>query len=92
MSNLYWTLLRKWQLIQEAYRETRDLKILKKVVDSLGWEWTKRLTDRELIVVVDRLGGLTLEETARNLGVTRERIRQMQSKALRKLQKEAGVK
>ncbi len=54
-----------------------------------AWRLMRRLTDRERTVVTLRFGlegePLTLEEIGRRLGVTRERIRQLESHALRKL-------
>ncbi|MGQ9671513.1 MAG: sigma-70 family RNA polymerase sigma factor [Candidatus Aminicenantales bacterium] len=54
-------------------------------------EALQNLTDREAEVIKLRFGlsaegGLTLEEVGKRLQVTRERIRQIESKALRKLQ------
>lgn len=49
-------------------------------------EWITRLNDREQRVLELRYQfGLTLDESAAVLGITRERIRQIQMKALRKL-------
>ncbi len=54
-------------------------------------EALKNLTDREAEVIklrfgLDESGGRTLEEVGQQLSVTRERIRQIESNALRKLQ------
>lgn len=43
------------------------------------------LNDRELYVLCARLEDVTMEELGRDLGVTRERIRQIEAKAVRKL-------
>lgn len=61
-----------------------DLRMLKDLMLSL--------TDRESLVLIHRFGlfgnkSCTLEELGTRLGVTRERIRQIEQKALRKLQK-----
>ncbi|MGD8265874.1 MAG: RNA polymerase sigma factor RpoS, partial [Chromatiales bacterium] len=55
-------------------------------------EWLGQLTDKQRIVIERRFGlhgyeVSTLEEVARDLGVTRERVRQIQIDALRRLQK-----
>lgn len=45
------------------------------------------LKESEIVVLEKRLSGLTLEEIGKELNVTRERIRQKESKALKKLPK-----
>ena len=55
-------------------------------------EWLGQLTDKQRIVIERRFGlhgyeVSTLEEVARDLGVTRERVRQIQIDGLRRLQK-----
>lgn len=45
------------------------------------------LTDRERQVLEMRNRGMTNIEIARSLGVTRERVRQVEAKALREIQK-----
>lgn len=44
-----------------------------------------KLTQREHHVCMARVSGQTLEEVAKDMNVTRERIRQIQAKAVRKL-------
>lgn len=61
--------------------------ILKKEIRDL---FNKRLTERETMVLLMRFGFkkgriYTLEEIGKEVGVTRERIRQIESKALKKL-------
>ena len=67
--------------IEQASRE-----LLKENID----EVLSTLTDREAKVLKMRFGlegknPMTLEEVGREFGVTRERIRQIEAKALRKL-------
>ncbi len=55
-------------------------------------EWVAQLTERQRLVIERRygLGGhdvTTLELIARDLGLTRERVRQIQMEALSKLRK-----
>jgi DNA-directed RNA polymerase sigma subunit (sigma70/sigma32) len=45
----------------------------------------KGLTEREIMVVVDRARGVPLAHIASDEGVTPERIRQIEAKALRKI-------
>lgn len=60
------------------------------------WELLRRLSPRERKVVRMRFGldckEHTLQEVANELGVTRERVRQIQTKALAKLRRAAGTK
>lgn len=67
--------------------ETIDLSLKQTVLEALN-----ELTDREKNVIILRFGfddGIpkTLEEVGKDFHVTRERIRQIESKALRKLKK-----
>ncbi|WP_306432151.1 sigma factor-like helix-turn-helix DNA-binding protein, partial [Staphylococcus haemolyticus] len=60
---------------------------LKKEIDNL---FSNKLTEREAKVLLMRFGFkngqiYTLEEVGQEIGVTRERIRQIESKALKKL-------
>ena len=70
-------------LMPEDNVENNDMaKILNEVLDNL--------TEREAFVLKKRYGLLdgqrhTLNEIGKNLGITRERVRQIESKALRKL-------
>jgi RNA polymerase primary sigma factor len=69
-----------------APSDAASLKMLKEQVEDVLWS----LTDRERRVLELRFGlddgrSRTLEEVGREFGVTRERIRQIEAKALRKL-------
>lgn len=63
---------------------------LKKIISSL----TNSLTNREKYVITEYFGlnskeGLTLEEIGNTIGLTKERVRQIKEKALKKLRSEA---
>ena len=48
---------------------------------------TKDLTERERLVLARRSGNATLEEVGRELAVTRERVRQIEAKAIRTIRR-----
>lgn len=73
---------RRWHYYIQRKEEDRELKQLKALYNS-----DSLLTDREHFVCRRRVDGLSIEEIAKHLVVTRERIRQIQAKALRKLQR-----
>ncbi|WP_439889357.1 RNA polymerase sigma factor RpoS [Pseudomonas sp. MBLB4123] len=55
-------------------------------------EWLAELTERQSEVVIRRFGlqgeeGCTLEEMGRSIGLTRERVRQIQAEALKRLRR-----
>lgn len=54
-------------------------------IAKLLWEMLSTLPPREKDVLKRRCNGETLEEIANALGVTRERIRQIEARALRKM-------
>ena len=69
-----------------------SLQLLREQLDVM----LEALTDRERIVVESRYGlndrqRLTLEELGKSFGLTRERIRQLQERALRKLKHPANI-
>ena len=56
-----------------------------------------RLTDKEKFVILNRFGFIdgenhTLEEIGQMVGVTRERVRQIENKSIRKLRKDPKIK
>lgn len=53
--------------------------------------FSKRLTDREIHVIGRRTAGDPYEDVARDLGVGRERIRQIEFRAYSKMRKQAAV-
>jgi transcriptional regulator with XRE-family HTH domain len=53
--------------------------------------WSCDLTDRQRDVLAIRFSGGLLEDAARELGVTRERVRQMEHRGLRKLMRRARI-
>jgi RNA polymerase primary sigma factor len=61
---------------------------------AVAWRLMGRLDDRERTILMLRFGlegdPLTLEEVGRRLGVTRERVRQIEAAALRKLGERRG--
>jgi len=66
--------------------------LLKEDVKDLVDEWIGQLTEKQQVVIERRFGlhgyqVSTLEQVARELGVTRERVRQIQLEALRRLRK-----
>jgi DNA-directed RNA polymerase sigma subunit (sigma70/sigma32) len=52
---------------------------------SLYAEYGDRLVERERIVVAGRVAGLTLKASGAKIGVSRERARQLEFKAWRKM-------
>lgn len=77
MPHSYYT----WRDRREQDSELAKLKRLYNYYSS------KTLTVREHMVCTARSSGQTLEEVARTMNVTRERVRQIQAKAVRKLER-----
>ncbi len=72
----------------DPYHEETSMREIKKLL----YEILDRLDEREQRVIIARFGlgqegtPRTLEQVGRELGVTKERVRQLESRALRKLQ------
>ena len=65
--------------------------------DKILYVLKKKLTERERRVIIERFGlfnskGKTLEEVGQEMEVTRERVRQIESKALSKLRRPSNAK
>ena len=78
--------------IEDANGDDPEESLLEGDIRNHVEEWLGQLTDKQRIVIERRFGlhgyeVSTLEEVARDLGVTRERVRQIQIDALRRLQK-----
>jgi DNA-directed RNA polymerase sigma subunit (sigma70/sigma32) len=58
---------------------------LKRIVLKFNSQPTSVLEDREIAIILGRLDKKTLEELGKRFGVTRERIRQIEAKAIEKL-------
>ena len=78
-------------LIKTIFGE--DSKFEKELFKKWLEETINKLTPREAKVIMHRYkDGWTLEEIAREYGVTRERIRQIVLKGIRKLQRYESIK
>jgi len=53
--------------------------------------WAHRLTDKEKLVINERFSGTTLDDVAKIIGTQRERARQIEAKALRKMKTAAKL-
>ena len=78
--------------IEDANGDDPEESLLEGDIKEHVDEWLGQLSDKQRIVIERRFGlhgyeVSTLEEVARDLGVTRERVRQIQIDALRRLQK-----
>jgi len=83
-------------IMDSSSAEPFDLVFQLTLQDTLD-EVLKQLSDREMKIIQLRfgLGGegpLTLEETGKYLGITRERVRQIQEKAMKKLRSVNKIK
>lgn len=72
-----------WYMWLEGRREQREMEELKRLysMDTLD----ARLTEREHLVCTFRINNVNIESIAKSMNVTRERVRQIQAKALRKM-------
>jgi RNA polymerase sigma-32 factor len=74
---------------EEVFGEEEEKKILEREVQDA----MKRLNEKEEYVIKNRImadSPLTLQEIGNHLKLSRERVRQIESEALRKLKKEMG--
>lgn len=53
--------------------------------------WAHRLTDKEKFVISERFSGSTLDAVAKAIGTQRERARQIEAKAIRKMRTAAKI-
>jgi len=85
------------EFIKDEKTIAPNVEIARRILKQRLKELSKELSPRELKILSMRFGledGImhTLEETGREFGVTRERIRQIQAKALEKLRKHREIK
>lgn len=75
-------------------KEKRELERLRDHYNKYSYATMVSLTSREDFVCEARTQGHSFEDIAKQMNVTRERIRQIQAKALRKLERanDEGVK
>ena len=79
-----------------AFPSSEDLFLQQSLVSQVG-ELIRELDPREQVVIRNRFGleddtTMTLGELGKKLGVSRERVRQLESRALKKLRKLAAAK
>ena len=89
-------MVRAYKIVQEVNsKESIEKKILNdEFREALI---NARLTDKEKFVILNRFGFIdgenhTLEEIGQMVGVTRERVRQIENKSIRKLRKDPKIK
>jgi RNA polymerase nonessential primary-like sigma factor len=84
-------------LLPSATEENPDSRAEQQEMSILVRVWLEKLTDKQRNVIMRRFGldnddPSTLEELAAEIGVTRERVRQIQQEALIKLKRLLGAK
>lgn len=84
-------------LLPSATEENPDSRAEQQETSILVRVWLEKLTDKQRNVIMRRFGldnddPSTLEELAAEIGVTRERVRQIQQEALLKLKRLLGAK
>ncbi|WP_211463734.1 RNA polymerase sigma factor RpoS [Collimonas silvisoli] len=84
-------------LLPSATEENPDSRAEQQEMSILVRVWLEKLTDKQRNVIMRRFGldnddPSTLEELAAEIGVTRERVRQIQQEALLKLKRLLGAK
>ena len=80
------------ELIEDTESESTESEVERRAVSEDIQKALAALTDRQQLVISERYGLLdgrpkTLQEVGENIGVSRERIRQIENKALRTLRK-----
>ena len=78
-------------LNEVAQKDHGKRYVLKSISLDFLLENNPKITERECDIFRMRLVGKTLEEAAQKYGVTRERVRQMQARAVRIIKREAAV-
>ncbi len=82
------TIVNEILIALEAERKiTVNEEVVKRLYPTFLEYANNNLNDRELETILRRINGETLEDIAISFGITRERIRQIESKAIRRLSK-----
>lgn len=84
------------ECIRSSYLPT-DEQAMRNVVSSIIMSVLDSLNDRDRKIIIERFGldgngGKTLEEIGMEYGITRERVRQLENNALKKLEKKKEIK
>jgi len=86
-----------YSMLYEAQIQSKAAPYETRLADDLNTFLDKVLTEKELDILIRRIGttdkkGETLEKVGMTYKVTRERVRQLESKAIKKLQSTANIK
>lgn len=84
-------------LLADHQADSPEVSVGSRELEALVAEWLQRLTDKQRLVIERRYGlrgfePATLEELADELGLTRERVRQIQQEALQRLRRALGAR